>query len=120
MSLYIYEWMSWRIPHWRVHSRVLQRIWDYPSVGLAILLALQSRAHAQAAGGSDIGTIADNFINYLGGAAGGYIAAAALMVCALLWGVGILSGRHAVETVGAIVLAWGGAYLVRTTIGWGA
>jgi hypothetical protein len=81
-------------------------------------MALSAKAHAQAAGGSDIGTIADNFINYLGGAAGGYIAAAALMVTALLWGVGILSGRHAVETTGAVVLAWGAAYLVRTTIGW--
>ena len=69
-------------------------------------------------GGSDIGTIASQFINYLGGQAGGYIAAAALMITALLWGIGILSGRHAVETTGAVVLAWSAAYLVRTTIGW--
>jgi type IV secretory pathway VirB2 component (pilin) len=86
---------------------------------LATMLVLFTpRARAQGVGGSDIGTIADNFINYLGGAAGGYIAAAALMITALLWGIGILSGRHAVETTGAVVLAWGAAYLVRTTIGW--
>ena len=84
----------------------------------AMTVALAPTARAQGAGGTDIGTIANNFINYLGGAAGGYIAAAALMITALLWGIGILSGRHAVETTGAVVLAWGAAYLVRTTIGW--
>jgi len=68
--------------------------------------------------GTDIGTIASNFITYLGGQAGGYIAAAAGMVVFLLWGIGILSGRHAVETIVAVCGAWGFSYLVRTTIGW--
>lgn len=84
------------------------------SVGLLILSA--QSAHAQQ--GSDLGTIAQNFITYLGGAAGGYMAAAATMIVALLWASGILSGRHAVETVMAVALAWSASYLVRTTIGW--
>jgi type IV secretory pathway VirB2 component (pilin) len=87
------------------------------AAGMTLAFAPAARAQG-AGGGSDIGTIANNFINYLGGAAGGYIAACALMVTALLWGIGILSGRHAVEATGATVLAWGAAYLVRTTIGW--
>jgi hypothetical protein len=70
--------------------------------------------------GTDIGTIANNFLNYMGGAAGGYISAAAGMIVFLLWGVGVLSGRHAVETLLAICGAWGFSYLVHTTIGWAA
>lgn len=69
-------------------------------------------------GGTDPGTIAQNIITYMGGAAGGYMAGAALIITAMLWGLGILSGRHVIETVAAISIAWTGAYIVRTTIGW--
>lgn len=86
-------------------------------VSLIMLSLSIPRAHAQA-GGSDLGTIAQNVLTYFGGAAGGYMAAAVMMIVALLWGVGILSGRHAVETVVAVGLAWSASYIVRTTIGW--
>lgn len=86
-------------------------------VSLTLLILSMPRAHAQGAG-SDLGTIAQNVLTYFGGAAGGYMAAAAMLIVALLWGIGILSGRHAVETVVAVGLAWSASYIVRTTIGW--
>ena len=68
--------------------------------------------------GVDIGIIANKVLTYLGGSAGGYITAAALLVDCLLWAVGLLNGRHAVESTLAIALAWSAAYLVNTVIGW--
>jgi hypothetical protein len=68
--------------------------------------------------GIDIGQIAQHLLTYMSGAAGGYIAAAAVMIVMLLWGVGILNGRHAMESTLAVALGWSAAYLVNTVIGW--
>lgn len=68
--------------------------------------------------GTDIGTIAANILTYFGGAAGGYIAAASLMVVWILCGMHVLSPRHGVTTIVVLCLAWGAAYMIRTTLGW--
>jgi hypothetical protein len=68
--------------------------------------------------GVDPGQIAQNFITYFGGASGGYIVAAALIL------VGILSLCHIVHarlfwiTMSLGILAWTGSWAVRTLIGW--
>jgi hypothetical protein len=68
--------------------------------------------------GTDIGMIAQNLLTYLGGPAGGYIAGAALIVVFLLWAIGILNGRHTMESALAVALAWSSAYLINTVVGW--
>jgi hypothetical protein len=68
--------------------------------------------------GIDIGTIASNLLTYLGGAAGGYMAAAIILIVFLLAGTHVLSGRHAVETSILVAFAWSAVYIVNTIIGW--
>jgi type IV secretory pathway VirB2 component (pilin) len=84
----------------------------------AAFCAASSKAAFAQAAGTDIGAAAQKILTYLGGAAGGYVAALCLVVCGIMWGTGILSGRHVVETVAAILIAWTGAYMVTTTLGW--
>jgi len=68
--------------------------------------------------GTDLGTIAQNIITYFGGAAGGYIVGAALLVIGLLAMAHIVSGRLFIHSFAFGVLAWTAAFMVRTFIGW--
>jgi hypothetical protein len=70
--------------------------------------------------GTNLQTVAQAFITYFGGAAGGYILAAALTV------VGILALTHVVHarlfwvSFALGILAWTASYLVSGVIGWTA
>ena len=82
-----------------------------------VLLPLSSRAaFAQAA--SDPGAIGQKIITTLGGASGGYILGAALLVTGLLIAIHMMPPRAfgIVFAIGA--LAWCAAFIVRTYIGW--
>lgn len=68
--------------------------------------------------GVDPGQIAQNVTTYLGGAAGGYILAAIMLIVCLLAAAHIVPRGAITVTFFAGVLAWCAAYLVRTTIGW--
>jgi hypothetical protein len=82
-----------------------------------VLLILSSRA-AFAQANTDPGTIGQQIITTLGGASGGYILAAALLVTGLLIAIHMMPPRAfgIVFVIGA--LTWGAAYFVRTYIGW--
>ena len=69
-------------------------------------------------GGTDIGTIAQNIITYFGGAAGGYIVGASLLVIGLLAAAHVVSGRFFVHAFAFGIFAWTAAFMVRTFIGW--
>jgi hypothetical protein len=56
--------------------------------------------------GIDVGPIASNLLSYLGGAAGGYMAAAIILIVFLLAGAHVLSGRHTVESAILVAFAW--------------
>jgi hypothetical protein len=68
--------------------------------------------------GTDVGTVAQNFITYFGGAAGGYILAAALVVVGLLAAAHVVPSRLFWISMALGIAAWTASYAVRTTIGW--
>lgn len=68
--------------------------------------------------GIDPGTIAQNFITYFGGAAGGYILAAALIVVGLLAVTHMVPARFFWVSMALGIAAWTASYMVKTTIGW--
>jgi hypothetical protein len=68
--------------------------------------------------GTDLGTIAQNFITYFGGAAGGYMLAAALVVVGLLAASHVVPARLFWISMSLGIAAWTASYMVRTTIGW--
>jgi len=69
--------------------------------------------------GTDLGTVAQNMLTYFGGAAGGYILAAALTIIGLLAAAHVISPRAFTMSAALGVGAWTASYLVRSTIGWG-
>jgi hypothetical protein len=68
--------------------------------------------------GTDVGTVAQNFITYFGGAAGGYILAAALVVVGLLAAAHVVPSRLFWISMALGIAAWTASYAVRMTIGW--
>jgi hypothetical protein len=68
--------------------------------------------------GVDVGTIAQNFITYFGGASGGYILAAALVVIGLLAASHVVPARFFWISMALGIGAWTASYAVRNTIGW--
>jgi len=70
--------------------------------------------------GNDLATLAQNMITYFGGAAGGYLLGAALIVVGILAAFHIISGRAFVHTAALGSLAWFATFAVRTFLAWGA
>lgn len=68
--------------------------------------------------GSDLGQIAQNFITYFGGAAGGLILAAALLVVGILAAVHVLPARFFWHSFVLGVCAWTATFMIRQFIGW--
>jgi len=69
--------------------------------------------------GTDLGTIAQNMITYFGGAAGGYMVGAAMLVVGLLAMAHVISGRAFIHTFALGALAWTASFAVRTFLAWG-
>ena len=68
--------------------------------------------------GVDVGQIAQNFITYFGGAAGGYMLAAALIVIGLLAASHVVPARFFWISMALGIAAWTASFMVRSTIGW--
>lgn len=68
--------------------------------------------------GTDLGAIAQNIITYFGGAAGGFIIGACLLVIGLLAAAHVVSGRLFVHSLAFGIFAWTAAFMVRQFIGW--
>jgi hypothetical protein len=68
--------------------------------------------------GIDPGVIAQNVITYFGGAAGGYLGAAAVLLVIVLAFCHVVHARMAWITFALVVFAWTSAWAVRTLIGW--
>lgn len=66
----------------------------------------------------DLGAIAQNIITYFGGAPGGFIVAAALLVVGLLAAAHFISGRLFIHTAAFGIFAWSAAFIVRQFLGW--
>jgi hypothetical protein len=68
--------------------------------------------------GVDPAQIAQNIITYLGGPAGGYLLAAALMVIGLCIPLGMTSKHTFIHGAGYGCLAWCVAWILRSIIAW--
>lgn len=64
------------------------------------------------------GAIAQAFLTYFGGVAGGQIAAAAALLVWLLCAMHVMPARAGWFTVSCVMGAWCAAYMVSTVIGW--
>jgi hypothetical protein len=68
--------------------------------------------------GTDLGTIAQAFITYFGGAAGGYMLGAAMLVVGLLAAAHVVPARMFWISTSLGICAWTAAFMVRQLIGW--
>lgn len=66
----------------------------------------------------DLGQVAQNFITYFGGAPGGFIVGAALIVIGLLGVAHVVPARFFWLSTSLGIAAWTSAFIVRQLIGW--
>jgi len=62
--------------------------------------------------------IAQNIITYFGGPGGGLLAGAAVLIVAVLCYMHVIHARMMWTTIFLVMMAWTGAWTVRTIIGW--
>lgn len=68
--------------------------------------------------GGDLGQVAQNIITYFGGAPGGMIVGASLLVVGLLAAAHVVPGRLFIHSAVFGIFAWVAAFIVRQFIGW--